>query len=375
MSLSTRILQAQSLLAPYAVPIAGRLGRAVSEEPDEARYPFQRDRDRIIHTDAFRRLKGKTQVFIASKHDHHRTRLTHTLEVTQISRDIARTLRLNEDLAECIALAHDLGHPPFGHAGEQALDLWMQEHGETFEHNAQSHRIVTVLAHHSTKFPGLNLNKEVLEGLLKHQTVYDHPSTDIVVTPTLEAQLVNIADEIAYTGHDCEDGLRSGILQMDDLQQSSLCQRAVELSKQRGSSLRGGIVHLLISDLYEESERRLSKIASLEDVFRSIGPLISFSNSLQAELKELRSILQTKLYFFPAVKEENARGKEIVIALCASYLQSPTEKVLMLQSKHKSSLPEAIKDYVSGMSDQYAMTTCENMLRPKSKRTTNFSIS
>src|SRR3989344_4963553 len=161
-TLSDRIDQANSLLAPYAVPHGTSLGRENPEEEDATRFPFQRDRDRIIHTQAFRRLKHKTQVFVVGKGDHYRTRLTHTMEVAQISRDMARTLGLNEDLAECIALANDLGHPPFGHAGEDALDQWMRDHGSHFEHNAQSLRIVTLLEEHSSLQKGLNLNREIL---------------------------------------------------------------------------------------------------------------------------------------------------------------------------------------------------------------------
>ena len=228
--LKDRLAAANTLLAPYAVPHEGVLGRTYPEAPDGTRFPFQRDRDRIIHTQAFRRLKGKTQVFVAGTHgstqlttsDHVRTRLTHTMEVAQISRDIARTMGLNEDLAEAVALSHDLGHPPFGHAGEEALDRWMKKHGGSFEHNIQSHRVVTVLAEHSTQFPGLNLHQEILEGILKHRTPHDggivsgemvsgewsHSRSHDLTThhsPSLEAQIVNLSDEIAYTGHDCED--------------------------------------------------------------------------------------------------------------------------------------------------------------------------
>jgi dGTPase len=166
--LADRIAQANALLSPRAVPHEGRLGRGVEEPEDAIRFPFQRDRDRIIHASAFRRLQGKTQVFVSGEDDHVRTRLTHTMEVAQIARDLARALRLNEDLAECIALAHDLGHPPFGHAGEAALDRWMREHGGRFEHNEQSFRVITLLEKHAAAVPGLNLHREVEEGLLKH---------------------------------------------------------------------------------------------------------------------------------------------------------------------------------------------------------------
>ncbi|HLD71473.1 MAG TPA: dNTP triphosphohydrolase, partial [Candidatus Peribacteraceae bacterium] len=175
--LKERLAAANSLLAPYAVPHQGLLGRVHKEADDETRFPFQRDRDRIIHTQAFRRLKGKTQVFVTGDTnfgtDHYRTRLTHTLEVAILSRDMARTLGLNEDLAESVALAHDLGHPPFGHAGEEALDHWMHDYDLHFEHNAQSLRLATILEQHSSQWQGLNLNREILEGLQKHRTPHD----------------------------------------------------------------------------------------------------------------------------------------------------------------------------------------------------------
>jgi len=176
-SLSEREALTSKLLEPYAVPLSGTLGREYLEEEDVTRFPFQRDRDRILHTQAFRRLKHKTQVFVSGHGDHYRTRITHTLDVAQISRDLARTLSLNEDLAECIALAHDLGHTPFGHAGEEAMNVCMQEYGRTFEHNEQSLRIVSVLESRSTKYDGLNLHREILEGLHKHRTPHDQPET------------------------------------------------------------------------------------------------------------------------------------------------------------------------------------------------------
>jgi dGTPase len=365
-----RIQQANGLLAPYAVPHEGRLGRASAEPEDETRFPFQRDRDRIIHSTAFRRLKGKTQVFIASEGDHHRTRLTHTMEVAQVSRDIARTLRLNEDLAECIALAHDLGHPPFGHAGEAALDLWMRERGLRFEHNEQSHRIVTLLEEHSSLYQGLNLNQEILEGLLKHRTPHDHPphlaplgapsgkpSARLPRAPSLEAQIVNIADEIAYSGHDCDDGLRAEAFPLEELLRgSSLAKQAWERASARGTSLRGALIHDLVMNLYGATEDALAsqRITTLDDVYALKIPLVAFSPPVRAGLEELRGFLWKRLYFHPKILERNQRSQEVLQTLCDRLFATPADKVTALQQKTGGALAEAVKDYVAGMTDQYA---------------------
>ncbi len=358
LSLSVRITQANTLLAPYAVPHQGTLGREHAEKEDETRFPFQRDRDRIIHTQAFRRLKGKTQVFVVGAHDHVRTRLTHTMEVAQISRDIARTLALNEDLAECIALAHDLGHPPFGHAGEEALDAWIQEHHASFEHNEQSLRIVTLLEEHSSLFPGLNLNREVIEGLRKHTTPHDHPTNAGTGTDKLlEAMLVDLADEIAYTAHDCDDGLRSKLFSRKELLSIPLAREADKRAGKRGTSIRGALIHLLVTDLYKETSAQLTewKIASPGDVQKAAHPLINFSPAMLASLGELRAFLWQHLYLHPNVETCNAYGKTIVRALCVAYEQDPPPKITLLQKKTRGALPQAICDYVSGMTDAYAL--------------------
>ncbi|OIO53138.1 hypothetical protein AUJ46_05760 [Candidatus Peregrinibacteria bacterium CG1_02_54_53] len=410
-TLSDRLKQANTLLAPYAVPHEGTLGRETKEPDDETRFPFQRDRDRIIHTQAFRRLKGKTQVFVAGGSDHVRTRLTHTLEVAQISRDIARTLQLNEDLAECIALAHDLGHPPFGHAGEEALDAWMQTQGSRFEHNEQSLRIVTLLEEHSSLFAGLNLNREILEGMKKHSTPHDEPEASATGhIPTLEGQLVNLADEIAYTAHDCDDGLSAKLFTFDELTVLPLTTQAAAQSAVRGTSLRGALIHLLVKDLYTATQQELKTqtIRTQKDVSAAPASLVRFSDSMQQELKELHDFLWQHLYLHPQVQACNTRGQHIVTALCQHYAEHPTEKIQALMqrcvtpSHHQNSrreavggsagthgwpkvprggidttegkkvsvrgkpqvcpsripsgtLPEAIKDYVSGMTDAYAL--------------------
>jgi dGTPase len=364
-TLLDRLQRANTLLAPYAAPHEGILGRVYEEPPDETRFPFQRDCDRIIHTQAFRRLKGKTQVFVAGTHgspelttsDHIRTRLTHTMEVAQISRDIARALRLNEDLTEAIALAHDLGHPPFGHAGEAALDAWMHAHGGRFEHNEQSHRVVTLLAEHSTHFPGLNLNQEVLEGLLKYTTPHDGGSSPMPCGMSLEGQIVNVADEIAYTGHDCEDGMRGELFTMDDLLRIPLAHLAEKRAQPRGTSLRGALIHVLVVDLLMHTQRLISDYAvrTGDDVAACTVPLARFSPATEGKLRELRDFLWQRMYLHPDVLDRSREGQRVIQNLCDRYVHEPPPKVLDIQHRTASALPEAVKDYVAGMTDSYAV--------------------
>ncbi|MDD4287457.1 MAG: dNTP triphosphohydrolase [Candidatus Peribacteraceae bacterium] len=390
--LKERLQQANTLLAPYAVPHQGTLGRTVKEPEDETRFPFQRDRDRIIHTQAFRRLKGKTQVFVAGGSDHVRTRLTHTMEVAQISRDIARTLGLNEDLAECIALAHDLGHPPFGHAGEEALNAFMEQHGEHFEHNEQSLRIVTVLEEHSKLTPGLNLDREILEGLQKHSTPFDTSTTtnEIIARrqalpawsassqgkdgswkenlrfsfhALLEAQVVNLADEIAYTAHDCDDGIGSQMFAFAEITAIPLAKKAADRAAARGTKLRGALIHLLVSDLYAATEQELDThaIRTLREVAAVPGPLVRFSPAMDLDLQALHDFLWQRLYLHPHVLACNAYGQSIVTALCRQYASHPSDKILALMQKNSSLLPEAVKDYVSGMTDAFALKQAQEL--------------
>ncbi|MDD3896419.1 MAG: dNTP triphosphohydrolase [Candidatus Peribacteraceae bacterium] len=360
--LQERTRLADSLLAPYAVKHGDGLGRMQQEEEDTTRLKFQRDRGRIVHTQEFRRLKGKTQVFVGGGGDHFRTRLTHTMEVAGISRDIARALRLNEDLSECIALAHDLGHPPFGHAGEEALDAWMKGQDSSFEHNVQSHRVVTILAEHSALFQGLNLNQEILDGLLKHRTPHDEPGQKgDLRAPSLEAQVVNIADEIAYSAHDCEDGLGAGLFTARQLGGIPLAKEAYMRAHARGTSLRGALIHLLITDLYQATEEEIAshRITTLDGVYAAHAPLVHFSAVMQSLLTELRQFLWDHMYNHPSVLEMSSAGKAVVTSLCGIYVQEPTEKVLSLQNRTKGSLPEAVKDYVAGMTDAYAFLQAE----------------
>ncbi len=346
------------MLASYAVPLEGVIGREHPESPDSTRLPFQRDRDRLLHTQAFRRLQGKTQVFVTGQGDHYRTRLTHTLEVAQISRDIARTLKLNEDLVECIALAHDLGHPPFGHTGEEAIDKWMRKYNMTFEHNEQSYRIVTLLENHTNSYLGLNLNREVLDGLKKHKTVHDQKDKTFS-GQTLEAQIVNIADEIAYSAHDSDDGMHEDLFTMDQITSVSLASEARELSKGRDTSLRGALIHILVTDLYEESLNRLKKegIDSLEDVQSTKIQLIGFSKKMCSRLSELRTFLWDNMYQHPSILSKSIEGSNKISELLTKEYKNPSKKIIALQKEKGSTLEEAVKDYVSGMTERYAEET------------------
>lgn len=355
MDARSRLPAASALLAPYAVPIAGMLGRPVTEQEDPLRFPFQRDRGRIVHTEAFRRLKGKTQVFFGGGSDHYRTRLTHTLEVSGISRDLSRALQLNEDLAECIGLAHDLGHPPCGHAGEAALNAWLAQYESHFEHNLQSYRIVTVLEKHTAVLPGLNLNREVTDGLLKHKSPHDDPKTQGKHLFSLEAQVTNIADEITYAAHDCEDGLRVGLLKEEGLKSCALAARAYADCKVRGTSLRGALIGLLTADVYAQSERRLSDLQwnNAQAVLEEATAVIGFSDAMQKDIDQLHDYLMQNLYLHPQVLAKSQRGEEIIRDLCTAYRTQPTEKILTLQTQNASGLEQAVVDYVSGMTDQY----------------------
>ena len=349
-------------LASYAVKSENSKGRKHAEKSskgESGRLCFQKDRDRIIHSKAFRRLDEKTQVFPATQGDHYRTRLTHTLEVAQISRDICRRLGLNEDLAEAIALAHDLGHPPFGHSGEEALDEMMKEAGlgdtddaVRFEHNEQSRRIVEKLEKLYPDFDGLNLSFEVLEGLEKHSTSWDQGGKDFGGMH-LEGQVVNVADEIAYTNHDMDDGLRSGILNLADLEVAKLWQEA-----------RGGVMDRYgeIADEDVLSSRIISHIIYLmiTDICESFdGKKAAFSDEMTGKIKELREILYDKFYLSDEVRSKLERGKEMIRKLFRYYLANP-EKVPAKYGVGGAGA-EGIKDYIAGMTDRFLESELEKI--------------
>ncbi|MBD3330171.1 deoxyguanosinetriphosphate triphosphohydrolase [Candidatus Peregrinibacteria bacterium] len=358
-------LEKQSLM-PYAILSKESIGRKYKEPEDEYRLCFQKDKERVIHSKAFRRLDKKTQVFISGTGDHYRTRLTHTLEVAQIARSIARMLGLNEDLCEVIALSHDLGHPPFGHTGEEALNEVMQEFGLHFEHNEQSKRVVDTLEKSHPKYNGLNLSLEVIAGLLKHQTAFDQANVNFEVSPHLEAQVVNMADEIAYTNHDIDDGLRSGIINLDDLKSFDLWKEAETFAYSKHghnlsekvyiSRIVSSIIKLMIKDLCEVCEHNIKKfgINSISDVKSAKLKIVTFSSRMQHLIKEIREFLYENFYYSPDIQEFTQKGKRKIIELFGFFVDSP--KSLPLQWTKDEETPILIKDYIAGMTDNYLIS-------------------
>ena len=360
----------RQILAPYAQFSADTRGRLHPEEPPEWRTHYQRDRDRVIHSRAFRRLEYKTQVFLNGSGDHLRTRLTHTMEVAAISRNIARALKLNEDLTETIALAHDLGHSPFGHKGEMALNRMMKGQGG-FEHNRQSLRIVEVLEQKYPRFRGLNLSWEVREGLVKHYTAYDHPSKRAgfeAKSSSLEAQVANLADEITYYSHDLDDGLDSGLLSEKKLN------RDVELWNRANRAVKKGygllpdecrryfIIRCLIDwqvkDVVETTEKRVldSEVKSADDVRLQPRPLVKYSVERRKLNLALRKYLYKNLYFNPVVHEPNLRAVRMLEELFRYYLEHHEQVGDQARRRaKKDGWHRAICDYLSGMTDRYTI--------------------
>ena len=372
------------VLAPYAMKSSQSRGRVHPEEPCPYRTCFQRDRDRIIHCEAFRRLEYKTQVFVNHEGDYYRTRLTHTLEVAQISRGLARTLRLNEDLAEAIALAHDVGHTPFGHRGETALNELMAEHGG-FEHNRQSYRVVTLLERRYPDFNGLNLSHEVLEGLLKHSSEYDSPDLKGLTTsdprsPSLEAQVVNVADEIAYMNHDLDDGLESGMLSYDALENVSLWRDTASKVRSEHPEIRPKIlkynaisrlIHLLIMDLQGETKRRMERygIKAVDDVAKTEEPIVAFSDEMVPATKELKEFLFANLYRHYRVERMADKSNRILSDLFNTYLNNPKVLPPSLERaiREEGNAPRRVCDYIAGMTDRFALGEHAKLFTPGEK--------
>jgi dGTPase len=360
----------RQILAPYAQFSGDSRGREFPESPPEWRTQYQRDRDRVIHSRAFRRLEYKTQVFLNGTGDHLRTRLTHTIEVAAISRNIASALKLNTDLAETIALAHDLGHSPFGHKGETVLARLMKGHGG-FEHNQHSLRIVEQLEQKYPNFPGLNLSWEVREGLVKHQTAYDHPERRKgfdAKNSSLEAQIANLADEITYYSHDLDDGLDSELLLEKNLiQDVRVFAQAARLVKKEFGNLPDEsrryfiirtIIDLQIHDVVENSERLIqaAKVNSADDVRRFPKALIQHSSARRELNLELRDYLYKNLYYNPVVHQPNLRAVKMLKELFSYFLKHP--KKIGESSRRrlkKIGLHRAVCDYLAGMTDRYVM--------------------
>ncbi len=372
----------RQILAPYAQFSGDTRGREHKEAPPEWRTHYQRDRDRVIHSRAFRRLEYKTQVFLNGTGDHLRTRLTHTIEVAAISRNIASALKLNTDLAETIALAHDLGHSPFGHKGETVLARLMKGHGG-FEHNQHSLRIVEQLEQKYPNFPGLNLSWEVREGLAKHHTAYDHPGKRKgfdAKNSSLEAQIANLADEITYYSHDLDDGLDSGLLSEKELTANvRVWAHAAKLVKKEYGALANEsrryftirtIIDMQIHDVVEYSERLIEKagVQSADEVRLSAKALVQHSPERSKLNLELRHYLYKNLYYNPVVHLPNLRAVKMLEQLFKYCLANPKEIGERSQKRiKKTGLRRAVCDYIAGMTDRYVMLECERLFGQKLK--------
>ena len=358
-------------LAVYAAHPRISRGRLFTEAPPAGRSEFQRDRDRIIHSTSFRRLEYKTQVFVNHEGDLFRTRLTHSIEVAQIGRSVARNLALNEDLVEAVALAHDLGHTPFGHAGQDALNECMKDHGG-FEHNLQSLRVVDVLEQHYAAFEGLNLCFETREGILKHCSVKNAEKLGDVGArfirkqqPSLEAQIANLADEIAYNNHDVDDGLRSGLISIDQLSSVPIFSRHLELVTRMYPDIVDRrliyetvrrMINTLVTDLTLQSRALIAqnRPAGIDDV-RNAPPLIAFSSAMQNEAQEIKTFLRKHLYQHYRVARMSNKARRIVTDLFRAFLADARLLPPEFQVRAEADLPRAIADYVAGMTDRYAI--------------------
>jgi dGTPase len=381
--------QERVMLAPYAQKSADSSGREHAEPPHPYRTEYQRDRARIIHSRAFRRLEYKTQVFLNGTGDHYRTRLTHSIEVASISRTIARALGLNEDLAEAIALAHDLGHSPFGHSGEETLDALVHEAGG-FEHNAQSLRIVEKLERKYPRFTGLNLSFEVLEGLKKHQKFYERPDAgtgENYSNPSLEAQIANLADEITYYSHDLDDGIDADLISSRQLSQLDLWKMTYaevrqHFPKLRGKELTTYVIRCLIDKEVEDvvltsSESiNTAKVASVDDVRRHRKPLIRYSQRLLRANHQLRKFLYQNLYYHPRVATANRRACGMLRVVFQAYVKNP--KLLggaSIKRIARDGLPRTVCDYLAGMTDRYLMQEHERITKKAAISRTRTSLS
>ncbi len=363
-------------LAPFAQKSGQSKGRQYPEPEHPYRTAFQRDRDRIIHSSAFRRLQYKTQVFVNHEGDYYRTRITHTLEVAQIARSIARSLGLNQDLTEAIALAHDLGHTPFGHSGEKVLNEIMKTDGG-FEHNAQSYRIVTHLEDKYPSFKGLNLSYEVLEGVDKHRTRYDRPGGD-GEQYTLEAQIVDLADEIAYSSHDIDDGLTSGLLEIEGLNEVPLWKRNLEIVKKYFPNLNREkmkyqavrqIIDEQVTDLLNETSRRIEKflVKTVEDVRKAPEEMAGLSVEFKQQFLEMKRYLFQNMYRNQRVTRMEAKSTKVIQELFRLYETDPDILPNTTREKIKSKIEPArrvICDYIAGMTDRFAIEEYEKLTEP-----------
>jgi dGTPase len=370
----------EAVLSPFALRTRASRGRRYAEQPHPFRTPYQRDRDRIVHSTAFRRLMYKTQVLVAQTTDHHRTRLTHTLEVAMISRTVARRLCLNEDLTEAIALSHDLGHPPFGHGGEKALDTCMAGHGG-FEHNRHGLRIVELLEYRYADFPGLNLSWEVLEAMACHSKRPEAAEVQEFLRPGfpfLEAQVVDAADSLAYDTHDIDDALSVGLISFNDLRGVEFCRRAMERVVQRHGELppeqfQPALVRTLIDwqvgDLLEHTRRRLRQHAarSVDDVRACPELIVAPGPEVRTWKAELEAFLHERVYRHFRVMRMANKGKRFLTMMFEEFCRSPRELPLRYAERARAGEPaRVVCDYLAGMTDRYAQDEYLRLFQPYS---------
>lgn len=372
----------EDYLVPYAATSKNTRGRKYEEKSHPYRTPFQRDRDRIIHSSSFRRLEYKTQVFIYHEGDYYRTRLTHSIEVAQITRSIARVLGVNQDLSEAIALSHDLGHPPFGHSGEKALNDLMRDYGG-FEHNHQSLRIVDYLEHRYPMFRGLNLSWEIREGLAKHSTRYDTPKHEEFsdgLCPTVEAQIVDYADSIAYNSHDLDDGVESHMLNILELENIRLWRKNFKKITEKYSNIdfkikKYQVIKMIIndqvSDLVTHTLNNIKKysISNIEDVRQCKAPLAAFSPEMQEFDRELKEFLFKNLYRHYRVVRMEIKARRFIEKLFKAYRNNPEllPPPVYKNIGDKDTDPRVICDYIAGMTDRYALNEYKKLFDPYEK--------
>ncbi len=368
-------------LAPYAMRSRASRGRKIAEPAHPLRTCFQRDRDRIIHSAAFRRLEYKTQVFVNHEGDYYRTRLTHTIEAAQITRTVAQALGLNRDLAEAVALAHDLGHPPFGHAGERALNELMRPHGG-FDHNAQSLRTVDWIEIRYPSFRGLNLSYEVREGIVKHSAFKGRPAAqefDPSLYPCLEAQIVDFADEIAYLAHDVDDGVEAGMLAEKELEGSQLYREARSLVVADTADERvtryqivNRMINLMVTDLIDHIDGQLvgTNVDSIERLWQAGRALAGFSPAMSDRVAELKRLMRDRLYRHYRVSRMTEKASRVLTQLFQAYISEPRqipEVVLERAKQDGDPLPRAIADYIAGMTDRFALDEYRKLFDPNEK--------
>ncbi len=370
-------------LAPYAMAPRASRGRRFPEPEHPMRTVFARDRDRIIHSAAFRRLEYKTQVFVNHEGDYYRTRLTHTLEAAQIARTVARALGLNEELAEAVALAHDLGHTPFGHAGEKILNELMTPYGG-FDHNAQSLRTVDWIEIRYPNFRGLNLSFEVREGIIKHSHFQDRPAAqefDPSTYPCLEAQIVDLADEIAYLAHDVDDGLKAQMLTVEELNASALFRESAAAAREGSPSAEMRVIRYqtvirmidamstdLMSNLAGELER--NQIRSVEDVRKAGRALASFGTAMGAKVDEIKQVMRDRLYRHYRVSRMTEQAGRVLAALFQTYMTEPRqmpEHVGARADRYGEPISRAVADYIAGMTDRFALDEYRKLFDPNER--------